>query len=208
MKSHLFDKNWREYDKWYQNNQAVYKSELRAVKELISSGTGLEIGVGTGRFASPFHVEFGVDPSLNMLQLAKKRGIKAVLGKGEELPFKDESFHCILIVVTICFLDDVVKVIREARRTLKKKGYLIIGMINKNSLVGAEYQKKREKSIFYRHAHFLYPEKILEIFIETGFQFIDSRQTLFQSLKKSTKDETPKKGYNKGGFIVLKAQKI
>jgi len=208
MKSKIFDQSGQEYDKWYEENESVYKAELNAVRELISPGKGLEIGVGTGRFAQPFHVEFGIDPSLNMLRLSKKRNISVVQGKGEELPFKKESFHFILIMVTLCFVDDVVEVLKESMRTLKKNGLLIIGLINKSSPLGKDYEKSRQQSKFYKHAHFFSPEKILKLLKESGFTFIDSRQTLFRSPGKINDGETLKKGYNKGGFVVLKAKKV
>jgi len=208
MKSRTFNQNWQEYDKWYEQNESVYEAELNAARELIPSGIGLEIGIGTGRFAQPFHVEFGIDPSLNMLRLSKKRNIHVVQGKGENLPFKNETFHFILIMVTLCFVDDVVKVLSESMRALKKKGQLIIGLINKNSRLGKDYEKSKQRSEFYKHAHFYSPEKILELFKETGFTLIDSRQTLFRFPGKINNGETLKKGYNRGGFVVLKAEKI
>lgn len=208
MKSKIFDQNWQEYDKWYEDNESIYKAELNAVRELIPSGIGLEIGVGTGRFAHPFHVEYGIDPSLNMLHLSKKRNIQVVQGKGEELPFKNDAFHFILIMVTLCFVDDVLKLFIESMRTLKKNGNLITGLINKNSVLGKKYDKSRQRSKFYKHARFFSPERILKLFNETGFTLIDSRQTLFRSSGKIIDAETLKKGYNKGGFVVLKAEKI
>ena len=207
MDSGTFDRNWIEYDKWYEENESIYKAELNAVRELIPSGIGLEIGVGTGRFAHPFHVEYGIDPSLNMLRLSKKRNIQVVQGKGEELPFKNEAFHFILIMVTLCFVDDVLKLLCESMRTLKKNGKLIIGLINKNSVLGKKYDKSRQQSKFYTHVRFSPPERILTLFKETGFTFIDSRQTRFRFPGKINNGETPKKGYNKGGFVVLKAEK-
>jgi SAM-dependent methyltransferase len=208
MSKNPFDRYWREYDQWYDDHESAYKAELQAVQDLLPLGIGLEIGVGTGRFAAPFQVKFGLDPSLNMLLLAKKRGIICIQGKGEDLPFKNGSFHFISIMVTICFLDDVHKVIHESKRTLKQGGYLIIGMINRNSRIGLQYDKAKRTSPFYQHARFLSPEQILHIENKAGFQHIDSRQTLFQTLDKSRKDETLKIGYNRGGFVVLKAQKI
>jgi ubiquinone/menaquinone biosynthesis C-methylase UbiE len=204
----VFEKKWQEYDQWYDDHEAIYRSELNAVRDLIPSGRGLEIGVGTGRFAVPFHVEYGIDPSMKMIQLAKKRNIKVVQGLGEELPFKNDSFHFILIVVTICFVDDVMMVLKESARTLKNSGILIVAMINKNSPLGRKYQKSRKKSEFYKYAEFLYPEKILDIFKKTGLKFIESRQTLLQSFHETSQLQTQKKGYNQGGFVVLKAQKI
>jgi hypothetical protein len=49
---------------------------------------GLEIGVGTGRFAVPLGVRWGVDPSIRMGKMAKARGIQVVSGRAESLPFK------------------------------------------------------------------------------------------------------------------------
>ena len=75
-KKSIFDKKYQAYDQWYERHEDVYQAELNALRDLIPSGKGLEIGVGTGRFAHPFQVEFGIDPALNMLHLAKKRKIK------------------------------------------------------------------------------------------------------------------------------------
>lgn len=55
-------------------------------------GPSLEIGVGTGRFAEALGIEYGVDVSGRVLELAKRRGITVVEGSGENLPFRDESF--------------------------------------------------------------------------------------------------------------------
>jgi len=207
-KKSIFEKKWQDYDRWYERHADVYQAELNSLRELIPSGRGLEIGVGTGRFAHPFQVEFGIDPALNMLHSAKKRGIKVVQGVGEKLPFKNDSFHFILIVVTLCFVNDVIMVFKESFRTLKSSGNLIIGMINKSSSLGKKYEKSRKKSKFYEHAEFISPEEILDPLKKTGFELTDSRQTLIQTSNKTIKDKSTKKGYNQGGFVVLKAQKI
>ena len=52
----------------------------------------LEIGVGTGRFAMHFPDIIGVDPSVNALRIAKRRGLKTLQADGEDLPFDDKTF--------------------------------------------------------------------------------------------------------------------
>jgi ubiquinone/menaquinone biosynthesis C-methylase UbiE len=53
-KSEVFDKYFKEYDEWYEKNKLAYLSEVAALKKVIPKGKkGLEIGVGTGRFAKP-----------------------------------------------------------------------------------------------------------------------------------------------------------
>ena len=101
-----YEKNWQEYDAWYDTHQALYRTEIKALEKVMPSGLGLEIGVGTGRFASPLSVRYGLDPSFNMLKLAKQRNIMVVQGFGETLPFKNETFHYVLIVFTIELIDD------------------------------------------------------------------------------------------------------
>ena len=65
-----FDKYAEEYDRWFDENEIIYKSEIEALKRHIPRGKGLEIGVGTGRFAKPFNIKIGVDVSEEMAKIA------------------------------------------------------------------------------------------------------------------------------------------
>jgi len=132
----IFEKNWKQYDEWFESCKAIYQSEIKALKKIIPSGRGLEIGIGTGRFASPLSVQFGLDPSFNMLKLARDRNIEVVQGLGEDLPFKNESFHFVLIVVTIGFVHNPLRVLKEAARTVKKNGVFILGIIDNKESMG------------------------------------------------------------------------
>jgi len=141
-KKSVFNKHVLEYDNWFDQNNEIYNSELLALKEVIPANKkGLEVGVGTGRFAEPLGVEFGVEPSEAMALIALKRGIKVIKGFAEELPFKDNSFDFVLFVTTICFLDDIFKAFKEANRVLKEDGEIIIGLIDKNSYRIASFKK-------------------------------------------------------------------
>ena len=85
--NNIFDKYYKRYDAWYDRHKFAYLSELGALKKVIpKKGKGLEIGVGTGRFAHALGIKYGIDPSKRMLEIAKRRKIKAVLGYGEKLP--------------------------------------------------------------------------------------------------------------------------
>jgi len=155
MKSEPFDRYHERYDDWFNRHENLYESELKAVEELLpSKGKGIEIGVGSGRFAYPLSIGFGLDPSEEMLRLADERGIQVVRGIGEYIPFKNGSFDFALIVTTICFFDDPLKSLKEAMKILKPKGAVIIGFIDKESLVGQIYQKKKDENVFYSGANF------------------------------------------------------
>lgn len=206
-KIRIFEENWKKYDEWFEHHQEIYQSEIKAIKKVIPTGLGLDIGVGTGRFASPFYVQFGLDPSLNMLLLARQRKIKIIQGVGEALPFKNESFYFILIVVTICFANNPHIFLNEAARILKKKGELILAIIDKTSAWGRFYEAKSTQSKYYEAAHFFSPEDILQMFNNIDLEYKESYQTLLQPPPDIIEIEEPRKGYGKGGFIVLKAIK-
>ena len=65
------------------------------------------------RFAAPLGIRLGVDPSLEMSRIAQKRGIDVVHGRAEDLPFDDTSMDFVLMVTTLCFLDDVEQAFAE-----------------------------------------------------------------------------------------------
>jgi len=77
----IFDKYYKKYDLWYERNRFAYLSELEAIKKVLpKKGKGLEIGVGTARFAKPLGIKYGIDPSKKMLEIAKKKGVNVRLG--------------------------------------------------------------------------------------------------------------------------------
>jgi hypothetical protein len=51
------------YEAWLERHQAAYLSELLALRAFLPwSGQGLEIGVGSARFAAPLSIAVGIDP--------------------------------------------------------------------------------------------------------------------------------------------------
>ena len=103
--SGIFDKYYKKYDNWYEKNEYAYLSEIKALKKGVpKKGKGVEIGVGTGRFAHKLGAKFGIDPSKNMLRIARRRGVGVKRGFGENLPYDDSFFDYALFIITICFI--------------------------------------------------------------------------------------------------------
>ena len=205
----VFDVYSRDYDRWYEENRYVYFSELRALRCVVpKKGIGLEIGVGTGRFAKPLGVSVGIDPSENMLKIAKARGLKGFIGTGEKLLFKNEEYDYVLLVITLCFVKNANKVISEARRVLKENGKLIIGIVDRNSFLGKIYQEKKEKKDkFYKDVNFFSAGEVIELFKKHNFESIATFQTIFKPLNEMRNIEKPKKGFGEGGFVVICGKK-
>lgn len=101
-----FETHHQRYEAWFEKHEAAYISELLALRPFVPwEGRGIEIGVGSGRFAGPLGVQVGVDPSPAMLVYAAARGIEVVQGTAENLPFVAGSFDHAMVVTTICFVD-------------------------------------------------------------------------------------------------------
>jgi ubiquinone/menaquinone biosynthesis C-methylase UbiE len=209
----VFDKLTNQYDAWYDSAEGrpLYESELRCLRPLVEASPGpiLEIGVGTGRFAMHFPGVTGLDPSLNALKMAEKRGVKTVHGYGENLPFEDETFGCILIIVTLCFVENPIDVLRETKRVLRKGGSIIIGLVPKDSPWGAFYEeKKRAGHPFYSDARF-YTFKEIENMLQTaGLKISRIRSTLLQRPDDSRRIEEPVEGNISGaGFLCMEVKR-
>jgi len=187
----------------------VYEAELKAVKSLLPEGRrGMEVGVGTGRFAVPFGIEVGIEPSTNMGAVARGRGIKVLGGVAEDLPLKTSCFDVILMVTTLCFLDDVNRSLRECRRVLRQGGYLIIGFVDRTSLIGRDYVRHRHENVFYREATFYSVGEVIEAMSSTGFHEFTFSQTIFEELSRVTAHEEVRPGYGKGSFVVIRGKKV
>ncbi|MDP8259912.1 MAG: class I SAM-dependent methyltransferase [Candidatus Gygaella obscura] len=200
----IFDKHYREYDNWYERNKFVYLSEIEAIKKLLPSrGIGLEVGVGTGRFASVLGVDFGIDLSMNMLKIARDRKVKVCLSDAENIPFKESFFDYILISVTMAFVENPGKVLQQVKKILKKNGQLVIGIIEKNSLLGKEY--RRRKSHFYKQANLFTVQKLTSLLIKNGFDCFSYYQTIFGVLESIQEKQVAVEGVGDGSFVVIKS---
>ncbi len=207
--STVFEQFSEEYDLWYERNHYVYLAELRAIEPHIPfHGPSLEVGVGTGRFAQPLGVDYGLDPSQAMLLIAKKRGLKVIRGCAETLPFKDSLFEWVLLVVTICFLQSPKEALSEIRRILRPGGKLITGFVDRESFLGKLYLRKKEQNKFYQSATFYSTGEVLDLLSEQGFEIDLITQTLFRNLSEIEQNEPVKEGYGEGGFVVISAVKV
>ena len=203
----IFDRYYKKYDAWYDKNKFAYLSELEAIKKILpQKGKGLEIGVGTGRFAHALGITAGIDPSKNMIEIARKRGVDVRQCFGEHLPFKNATIDYAAIIITICFVKDPKKVLNEARRVLRENGKIIMGIIDKNSFLGEFYQKK--KSVFYKRANFFTVREITELLKDTGFHKFSYYQTLYNLPAEIKSVQKPRKGFGQGGFVVVKGDRL
>ena len=208
----IFDSLAERYDRWFDGKGRVaFQSELKAIKFLVTliEQPSLEVGVGTGRFASALGVEFGLDPSRQMLLKAATRGVKAILGRGELLPFRSGIFRTVVMVTTLEFVSDARTALREAFRVLRAKGRIIVGFIPADSPWGLSYRRRAaEGDAFYSNSSFLTREQLLDLVASAGFSVERSVSTLCQKPGQATHVEAARKGLDpNAGFVAILAIK-
>jgi len=114
------------------------KDATRLRGDLVTQARGdvLEIGIGSGLnlpFYSPeVALVYGVEPSLELQKLARKREMRGpikvefLLQSAEEtLPLADESIDTIVMTWTLCSIPDAPRALTQMRRVLKTRGHLI-----------------------------------------------------------------------------------
>jgi ubiquinone/menaquinone biosynthesis C-methylase UbiE len=205
----------QRYDAWYDKpfGKSAFNLEKTCIASLCKNSEQpfLEIGVGTGRFAEALKIEYGIDSSVGVLRFAKKRGITVIRGRGEKLPFPDKCFGTVFIVVTLCFVDEPIKVLEETSRVLKDDGCTILGLILKESPSANFYMRKGSSgNIFYKVARFYSLNELETMLQETNLKITETSSTIFQApTEKPLRSESPRKGCHKNaGFVTMKAAKL
>ncbi len=201
-----------KYDAWFDGEgKLIFATEVKAFQKVLPSlpRPWLEVGVGSGRFAQALGIERGIDPSVKLLEMAKKRGIVGFPARGEDLPFKEGSFGTVFLIVTLCFVNSPQNVLRENHRILRLGGNLVLGFVLRDSLWGQFYlAKKREGHDFYRHASFYSNDEVTKLLEQAGFTITEVVSTLFQKPGEVKRVEAPHQGFSaNAGFTVMVAEK-
>ncbi len=162
-----FENNYRDYDEWYSKHPKEYSDQLNFLREIIPPGKGIEIGVGTGRFASALGIEYGIDRSEAMVSEASRRGVIAAVSDAESVPFRDDFFDYAFSIVTLCFLERPEAVLSEARRIAK---YVITVILDRDT----DYIRGIMKNPrgFYVYARFYSEGDLVSMYEKLGFQGI------------------------------------
>lgn len=110
--------------------EAVAEAEPRRV---------LEVGPGRGELAERIMRELGtevwaVDQSERMVELTRARGVEAVVGDVQDLPFPDGSFDCVLAAWMLYHVPDLDRALRELRRVLHPEGRLVAATNSERTL--------------------------------------------------------------------------
>jgi len=206
--SSVFNELADQYDAWFdEQGKIIFDIEVCALKSILTDlpKPWLEIGVGSGRFAQALGIRHGVDPSIRLLEKARRRGINALLGSGEKSLFDEGTFGTVFLIVTLCFLDSPIEVLKEANRILIPDGKIVLGLVLSESPWGKLYQQKKEEGHdFYRYATFYQCNEVVKLLVQAGFMTEKIVSTLFQKPGEVHLMENPKEGYSpNAGFTII-----
>lgn len=74
----------------------------------------------------------GLETSENRFDGAGDK-IKKVIGFAEEMPFEENSFDAVVFIASLQFIDNYEKALLESKRVLKKKGKIVLMLLNPES---------------------------------------------------------------------------
>jgi ubiquinone/menaquinone biosynthesis C-methylase UbiE len=169
----VFDEFAGDYDCWFDDHDEIYHAQVRLLQNAVpQTGRGLELGVGSGRFAVPLGIRYGIDPSGKLIAMANTRGVEVVLGAGEYLPYRAGTFEYVLMMTVICFLEKPQMVLQETFRVLVNGGALILGFIEKDGKIATHSLQEKTRGRFLRFARFFSVDEVAGFLQITGFSHV------------------------------------
>lgn len=187
----------QSYDAYYETESgrqidAIEKEILSELLKNVTFDEMLELGCGTGHWTQ-FFINSGfkvtaVDRSKAMLEYAYQKDIDAEFleGNAEKLPFADGSFPVVASVTMLEFVENQQAVLSEIYRVLKPGGYMLLGCLNANSVLG----KNKQHDDTFREAEMLTRQRLInilkpfgEVKMKCGVYYSDDFQLLDNTVR-------------------------
>ncbi len=232
MEKQKFDGYADKYDEWFMKNENLFTSELRLFKKAlgdISGKTLLSVGCGSGLFESYIensNIE-GIEPSADMAEIARKRGINVIkIGLIEDVELTDDKYDIIYFNGSSSYMEELSPVYGKCLKALKENGKLILLDVPKESAFGFMYLLGKSLNT-YDH-EFLegampelpYPlalaasgvwhttEEKINVLKNLGINKFSYYQTLIKNpLYTNEEAEEVIEGYKSGGYVAIIAEK-
>lgn len=154
-------------------------------------GQVLEVGIGSGLnlafYSQEVRCVYGVDPSAELQQMARKRSAGRPLNMQflcqsaeEALPLADGAVDTVVMTWTLCSIPDPIRALHQMRRVLKPHGQLIFVEHGRAPDPGVAAWQDRLNSVWKKigggcHLN----RKVDELLLQAGFR-IDELRTAYQ----------------------------
>ena len=125
---------FRQFTKGDDAEEMVFE----AVREVAPKRV-LEVGPGAGALSARMRAELdaevtAIDVSDRMTKLTRDRGVDAVVGDVQSLPFPDGSFDCVVAGWVLYHVPDRDRAIAECARVLRPKGRLVAATVSDDNM--------------------------------------------------------------------------
>ncbi len=231
MEKQKFDGYANEYDTWFMENINVFNSELKLFKKVIGDTQNkkvLSVGCGSGLFekaSGNLDVE-GLEPSVDMANIAKKRGINCNVGTIQEAKLEKNYYDMIYFNGSSSYIPDLFESYKKCYDSLKDGGKIVLIDVPKESAYGLMYLLATSLNTFehkfmegvmpkmpyplelVKFACWHTSEEKIDILKEIGMKNFEFYQTLLNNPVYTNDDvEEVVKGYKAGGYVAIIAQK-
>lgn len=231
-----FDGYAQEYDTWFMTNENVFLSELKLLKaalDLTDGGRILSVGCGSGLFEKALNDEYGitvtdgVEPSEDMADIARKRGMQVQIATAETAQLEPESYDVIYFNGSSSYIPDLDVAYGNILKALKTGCKLVLLDVPKESAYDLLYLLAGKLDTYaapelldtvptcpyplelVHTAYWHTTEEKSQVLIEhLGLRDLEYRQTLVaHPVYTNRAVEEPIDGYQAGGYVAIVATK-
>jgi len=233
LTAYVFDEYAEQYDHWFLKNRIVLESELTLFAYFLKDpGRVLSVGCGSGLFEMLLKSNYGVciaegvEPSHQMAEIARKRGMTIKIGSAESLDYEDSEFDTIIYNGTPSYIEDLKGAFEEGYRVLKSNGRIVVLDVPKESsyallynlaMVLGDWNHPLLQGIapehpypieFVRAANWRTTHEKIDILKEVGFRNFRFAQTLTRHpVYTNDSKEEAVEGYDRGDYIAICGEK-
>jgi SAM-dependent methyltransferase len=199
---------------------------------LKNPGNVLSVGCGSGLFESILKTDFnieiknGIEPSLGMAEIARKRGMNVEVITAEKADFGTDKYDTVLFNGTPSYITDLESVVYKTFVSLKKGGKIVMIDVPKESSFATLYNLAKALDTwehpllegvhpkdpypieFVRIANWRTTDEKIELLKKAGFINFEFAQTLTKHPIYSNKIvEQAIEGYDCGDYVAICAIK-
>ena len=229
MENNSFDCYAEKYDAWFLENRNVLYSEVKLVAHFLKDADRiLSVGCGSGLFEMILEKEFGItikdgiEPSEDMAEIAKKRGLSVEIGTAEDQCIESGRFNTILYNGCPSYISNLEKAIANSYDALSDGGKIILIDVPKESSYGLLYNLAKAtetwnhellKDVYPRNP---YPIELvyqsnwrttaekIALLEHAGFSRLEFAQTLTKHpIYSNNIIEEPIAGYDCGDYVAI-----
>lgn len=233
MEKQKFDELADKYDYWFLQNKNVLYSEVKLVAKVLKNGGEIySVGCGSGLFEKILREEFNIDiryglePSTDMAEIAKARGIDVDITTAEEADYKGKLYDTIIYNGSPSYITDLEECVRRSQKALRKGGKIILIDVPKESSYGLMYnlalsvgswEHSLVQGVYPRNpypidlvklANWRTTQEKIDLLKKLGFKHLEFAQTLTKHPVYSDQIiEEPIEGYDSGDYVAVIAYK-